>query len=77
MRVVLAIPPHCQRNTPFPSTAYLARCLRDQGVEVQQRELGIELVLRVFSRDGLHAVFDQLEARSGPGAPCASAATTW
>jgi hypothetical protein len=57
----LVLPPLTQLNTPYPSTAYLARALRTEGVACAQRDLGIELVLRLFSRPGLERVFEQLE----------------
>jgi radical SAM superfamily enzyme YgiQ (UPF0313 family) len=61
--VLLLIPPLTQLNTPYPSTAYLTGFLRSQGVPCEQADLGIEMVLRVFSREGLRQVFDQLEPR--------------
>ena len=55
--VLLLIPPLTQLNTPYPSTAYLTGFLRSQGVLCEQADLGIEMVLRVFSREGLQQVF--------------------
>lgn len=63
MRVVLVLPPLTQLNTPYPSTAYLARALGQRGRRVTQRDLGLELVLGLFSADGLGEVFDALEGR--------------
>ncbi|HZC80168.1 MAG TPA: radical SAM protein, partial [Nitrospiraceae bacterium] len=59
-RVLLLIPPLTQLNTPYPSTAYLTGFLRGRGVEVSQADLGIEMVLRIFCRSGLQAVFEQV-----------------
>jgi hypothetical protein len=59
-RVLLLIPPLTQLNTPYPSTAYLTGFLRGHGVEVSQADLGIEMVLRIFCRSGLQAVFEQV-----------------
>ncbi len=56
----LVLPPLTQLNTPYPSISYLANYFREQGVECVQRDLGIELVLRVFSRRGLGDVFDEI-----------------
>jgi hypothetical protein len=61
--VLLLIPPLTQLNTPYPSTAYLTGFLRSQGVLCEQADLGIEMVLRVFSSEGLRQVFYQLEPR--------------
>ncbi len=74
MRVALVNPPLTQLNTPYPGTAYLARFLRDEGIATTQWDLGIDLVLRVFSRPGLAAIFDAIAdaAETGqplPGAP--------
>ena len=60
--ITLVLPPLTQLNTPYPSTAYLARALRREGLACQQRDLGIELVLRLFSEQGLGRVFDHIEA---------------
>jgi len=70
VRLTLVLPPLTQLNTPYPSTAYLARSLRGlPGWEVEQRDLGLELALKVYSRAGLAAVFDVLATRDRlPGA---------
>ncbi|HKO30514.1 MAG TPA: radical SAM protein, partial [Nitrospiraceae bacterium] len=59
-RVLLLIPPLTQLNTPYPSTAYLTGFLRGRGIEVSQADLGIEMVLRIFCRSGLQAMFEQM-----------------
>ena len=56
--VLLLIPPLTQLNTPYPSTAFLTGFLRSQGIACCQADLGIEMVLRLFSRAGLQQVFD-------------------
>jgi hypothetical protein len=56
--VLLLTPPLTQLNTPYPSTAFLTGFLRSQGVACYQADLGIEMVLRLFSRTGLRQVFD-------------------
>jgi len=62
-RVLLLIPPLTQLNTPYPSTAYLTGFLQTRGIETEQADLGIEMVLRTFSPEGLHCLFDQLRAQ--------------
>src|SRR5262245_8175323 len=57
-RVLLLTPPLTQLNTPYPSTAFLTGFLRSQGLICHQADLGIEMVLRLFSRTGLQQVFD-------------------
>lgn len=61
--VLLVIPPLTQLNTPYPSTAYLTGFLRGQGYHTYQADVGIEMVLSLFSRSGLGRVFDELRAR--------------
>ncbi len=64
MRIALVLPPLCQLNTPYPSTAYLARALRERGIPSEQHDLGLALALRLFSRDGLAELFGELEQLS-------------
>ncbi|ALA58750.1 B12-binding domain-containing radical SAM protein [Nitrospira moscoviensis] len=59
-RVLLLIPPLTQLNTPYPSTAYLTGFLRSRGVSCEQADIGIEMVLRLFSRPGLRTLFDEV-----------------
>lgn len=59
-RVLLVIPPLTQLNTPYPSTAYLTGFLESRGVHAEQADVGIEMVLRLFSPDGLRSIFDQI-----------------
>ncbi|HJS67712.1 MAG TPA: radical SAM protein [Nitrospiraceae bacterium] len=63
-RVLLLIPPLTQLNTPYPSTAYLTGFLRSRGIEVSQADLGIEMVLRLFCRSGIKALFAQIRERA-------------
>ena len=62
-QVLLLIPPLTQLNTPYPSTAYLTGFLRGRGIETSQADLGIDMVLKIFSRSGLQAVFEQVRGR--------------
>lgn len=60
-QVLLFIPPLTQLNTPYPATAYLTGFLRHRGYRVQQGDLGLDLVLRVFHKQGLIELFDAIE----------------
>ena len=62
-RVLLLIPPLTQLNTPYPSTAYLTGFLRGRGIEASQADLGIDMVLRLFCRSGIQALFAQVRER--------------
>src|SRR5437879_54387 len=64
-RLLLLIPPLTQLNTPYPSTAYLTGFLKRHGYDVAQADVGIEMVLALFSRDALTRVFDRV--RDLPG----------
>lgn len=59
-RVLSVIPPMTQLNTPYPSTAYLTGFLRSRGISAFQEDLALELVLDLFSPQGL----DQVRARA-------------
>ena len=59
-----------QLNTPYPSTAYLTGFMREQGIDAVQHDLALELVLKLFSFQGLsdvqvHALSLAEEDRSG------------
>lgn len=60
--VLFLTPPFTQLNTPYPATAYLKGFLNTRGVVSHQADLGIEVILALFSRKGLQQLFDQLEA---------------
>lgn len=61
-RLLLVTPPLTQLNTPYPATAYLTRFLRGRDVDVRQADVGLALVLRLFSAAGLRRVFDAVAA---------------
>ena len=60
--ILLLTPPLTQLNTPYPATAYLKGFLSKHAYSVTQADLGIELVLRMFSKEGLARIFSQIEA---------------
>ena len=49
-------------NTPYPATAYLKGFLNTQGYESFQADLGIEVILELFSSNGLEKIFEQVAA---------------
>lgn len=65
-RVLLLIPPLTQLNTPYPATAYLTGFLRAHGYEAAQADLGLEMVLRLFSRAGLEQAFTRISRMDRP-----------
>ncbi len=64
MRIALILPPLCQLNTPYPSVAYLARFLRGHGLGSEQHDLGLALVLRLFSKPGLSELFEHVRGEA-------------
>jgi radical SAM superfamily enzyme YgiQ (UPF0313 family) len=62
MKVLLILPPLTQFNTPYPSSAYLTSYLQKLGYEVVQVDLGLELILKIFSRQGLTKIADLIQS---------------
>lgn len=57
-KVLLITPPFTQLNTPYPATAYIKGFLNTLSVTSRQADLGIEVILKLFSKKGLTQVFD-------------------
>lgn len=53
MKILSLIPPLVQVNTPYPATSFLTGFLRSRGFEAEQRDVGLEWVLKIFSARGL------------------------
>lgn len=64
--LLLITPPFTQLNTPYPATAYLKGFFNTQNIPVDQQDLGIEVILELFSKDGLSALFAKAEAFDTP-----------
>jgi len=60
-KVLLLTPPFTQLNTPYPATAYLKGFLNTKNYTSYQADLGIEVILAIFSTEGLRQLFDELE----------------
>ena len=56
-KLFLITPPFTQLNTPYPATAYIKGFLNTKGVESVQADLGIEVILKMFSKEGLEEMF--------------------
>lgn len=59
--ILLITPPFTQLNTPYPATAYLKGFLNSKNISSAQVDLGIEVILALFSRDGLSHLFKQID----------------
>ncbi len=62
--ILLITPPFTQLNTPYPATAYLKGFLNTQKISAFQMDLGIEVILELFSRKGLIALQPNLPINS-------------
>jgi radical SAM superfamily enzyme YgiQ (UPF0313 family) len=47
-------------NTPYPATAYLKGFLNTKNISSYQADLGIEVILKLFSSSGLEDIFNQI-----------------
>ncbi|OAQ41847.1 radical SAM protein [Pedobacter psychrophilus] len=56
--ILLITPPFTQLNTPYPATAYLKGFLNTKNISSFQMDLGMEVILEIFSKQGLVNVFD-------------------
>lgn len=57
--------PFTQLNTPYPATAYLKGFLNTQNIPSFQADLGIEVILALFSKQGLTDLFAYIEEKKG------------
>ncbi len=56
--LLLITPPFTQLNTPYPATAYIKGFLNTKGISAFQMDLGIEVILELFSRKRLELLFE-------------------
>ncbi|MBT2619314.1 radical SAM protein [Chryseobacterium sp. ISL-6] len=57
--LLLITPPFTQLNTPYPATAYIKGFLNTKNISSYQIDLGIEVILELFSKDGLQNIFNK------------------
>lgn len=55
--LLLITPPFTQLNTPYPATAYIKGFLNTKDISSYQTDLGIEVILQLFSKEGLINIF--------------------
>lgn len=67
--VFLITPPFTQLNTPYPATAYLKGFFNIRGISSIQADLGIEVTLAVFSKEGLSKLFAEIDRRGAGHTP--------
>lgn len=64
-KVLFITPPFTQLNTPYPATAYLKGFLNTKSIVSNQCDLGIEVILELFSFSGLKNLFQEIETKNG------------
>jgi hypothetical protein len=65
-KTVFAItPPFTQLNTPYPATAYIKGFLNTKNISCFHADLGIEVILALFSKKGLEDMFRPLTPEGG------------
>lgn len=60
-KILLVTPPFTQLNTPYPATMYLKGFFNTRGISCVQADLGIEVILNMFSSKGFRSLFDYIE----------------
>ncbi|MGV3460157.1 MAG: B12-binding domain-containing radical SAM protein [Flavobacterium sp.] len=63
-KAFLITPPFTQLNTPYPATAYLKGFLNTKGIPAYQADLGIEVIAKLFSKQGLTDLFNEINSKS-------------
>jgi radical SAM superfamily enzyme YgiQ (UPF0313 family) len=56
--ILLITPPFTQLNTPYPATVYLKGFLNTKNISSFQMDLGIEVILNLFTKKSLEKLFD-------------------
>jgi hypothetical protein len=59
--ILLITPPFTQLNTPYPATAYIKGFLNTKNIAAFQMDLGIEVILELFSKKGLQQIFTSVD----------------
>ena len=60
--LLLITPPFTQLNTPYPGTVYLKGFLNTLSYTTAQADLGLDVILQLFSKKGLTQLFQHIES---------------
>ena len=63
--ILLITPPFTQLNTPYPATACLKGFMNTKNIASHQCDLGIEVIVEIFSQEGLTGLFKRVEEWTG------------
>lgn len=61
--VLIITPPFTQLNTPYPASAYLKGFLNTRNIHSVQADLGLEVILAIFCKEGLTKLFQEIEKK--------------
>lgn len=61
MKALFLTPPMTQLNTAYPATAYITGFLRQEGYDVVQRDLAIDVLLSMLTAEELDKIIDTVE----------------
>jgi hypothetical protein len=61
LKILLLIPPFTQLNTSYPSISYIKGFLNTLNISSFQVDLSLEVILDIFSQDGLKNIFSTIE----------------
>jgi radical SAM superfamily enzyme YgiQ (UPF0313 family) len=61
LKILLLIPPFTQLNTSYPSISYIKGFLNTLNISSFQVDLSLEVILDIFSQDGLKKTFSTIE----------------
>jgi hypothetical protein len=64
--ILIITPPFTQLNTPYPASAYIKGFLNTKNISAFQMDLGIEVILEVFSKKGLTHIFSPNSLHPSP-----------
>ncbi|WP_396197810.1 B12-binding domain-containing radical SAM protein [Flavobacterium sp.] len=64
--ILIITPPFTQLNTPYPASAYIKGFLNTKNISAFQMDLGIEVILEVFSKKGLTQIFSSITHHPSP-----------
>ena len=56
--IFIITPPFTQLNTPYPASAYIKGFLNTINISATQADLGIEVILKIFCKNGLLNLFE-------------------
>ncbi len=62
-KILFITPPFTQLNTPYPATAYLKGFFNTQNITASQVDLGIDVTVRLFSKQGFQDIFKLIETQ--------------